>query len=82
MLSHCRFTLLITEEWTCKRLRSESAQRTFLRKWLQCAEWLDERRCDPSNFTFRRSGSIISIYVAFGKDADGEAFKARFPSQT
>ena len=45
-------------------------------------KWLDERRCDPSNFTFRRSGSIISIYVAFGKDADGEAFKARFSGRT
>ena len=40
--------------------------------------WLDEHRCEPSNFTFRRSGDIISIYTVFDKDADGEAFKARF----
>ena len=58
------------------RPRDLSAEMAAMRKWL------DERRCDPSNFTFRRSGSIISIYVAFGKDADGEAFKARFRSQT
>ena len=40
--------------------------------------WLDEHRCEPANFTFRRSGDIISIYTVFDKDADGEAFKARF----
>jgi hypothetical protein len=49
-----------------------------------CAEmaamrkWLDEHRCEPSNFTFRRFENIISIYTVFDKDTDGEAFKARF----
>jgi hypothetical protein len=45
-------------------------------------KWLDDHRCEPSNFTFRRSGNIISIYAVFGKDVDGEAFKARFDAQT
>jgi hypothetical protein len=49
-----------------------SAEMAAMRKWL------DEQRCEPSNFTFRRSGNIISIYAVFDKDADGEAFKARF----
>jgi hypothetical protein len=45
-------------------------------------KWLDEHRCEPSNFTFRRSGDIISIYTVFDTGADGEAFKARFGDQT
>ena len=49
-----------------------SAEMAAMRKWL------DERRCEPSNFTFRRVGDIISIYAVFGKNGDGEAFKARF----
>jgi hypothetical protein len=49
-----------------------SAEMAAMRKWL------DEHRCEPSNFTFRRFGNIISIYIVFDKDADGEAFKARF----
>jgi hypothetical protein len=44
-------------------------------------KWLDEHRCEPSNFTFRRSGDIISIYAVFGKDTDAEAFRARFHGQ-
>jgi hypothetical protein len=44
-------------------------------------KWLDEHRCEPSNFTFHRSGNTISIYAVFGKDADGEAFKAHFYGQ-
>jgi hypothetical protein len=48
-----------------------SAEMAAMRKWL------DEHRCEPSNFTFRRFGNIISIYIVFDKDADGEAFKAR-----
>jgi hypothetical protein len=53
-----------------------SAEMAAMRKWL------DGHRCEPSNFTFRRSGNIISIYAVFGRDADGEAFKARFHTQT
>jgi hypothetical protein len=53
-----------------------SAEMAAMRKWL------DDHRCEPSNFTFRRSGNIISIYAVFGRDADGEAFKARFHTQT
>jgi hypothetical protein len=49
-----------------------SAEMAAMRKWL------DEHRSEPSNFTFRRFGNIISIYIVFDKDADGEAFKARF----
>jgi hypothetical protein len=47
-----------------------SAEMAAMRKWL------DEHGCAPANFTFRRSGDIISIYVVFGKDSDGEEFKA------
>ena len=53
-----------------------SAEMAAMRKWL------DEHRCEPSNFTFRRFGNIISIYIVFDKDADGEAFRARFGGQT
>ena len=49
-----------------------SAEMAAMRKWL------DEQRCEPLNFTFRRFGNIISIHTVFDKDADGEAFKARF----
>ena len=54
------------------RARDLSAVMAAMRKWL------DEHRCEPSNFTFRRFGNIILIYIVFDKDADGEAFKARF----
>jgi hypothetical protein len=54
------------------RARDLSAEMGAMRKWL------DEHRCEPANFTFRRFGDIISIYTGFDKDADGEAFKARF----
>ena len=53
-----------------------SAEMAVMRKWL------DEHRCEPANFTFRRLGDIISIYTVFDKDADGKAFKARFGGQT
>ena len=53
-----------------------SAEMAAMRKWL------DEHRREPSNFTFRRFGNIISIYIVFDKDADGEAFKARFDGRT
>jgi hypothetical protein len=56
--------------------RDLSAEMAAMRKWL------DEHSCEPSNFTFRRSGDIISIYTVFDKDADGKAFKARFGGQT
>jgi hypothetical protein len=58
------------------RARDLSGEMGAMRKWL------DEHRCEPSNFTFRRSGDIIAIYAVFGKDADGEAFNARFHGQT
>jgi hypothetical protein len=54
------------------RAKNLSAEMAAMRKWL------DEHRCEPANFTFRRFGGIISIYTVFDKDADGEAFKARF----
>lgn len=57
------------------RTKDLSAEMAAMRKWL------DEHRCEPSNFTFGRSGNIISIYVVFREDADGEAFKARFHGQ-
>jgi hypothetical protein len=57
------------------RARDLSAEMAAMRKWL------DEHRCEPANFTFRRFGDIISIYTVFDKDADGEAFKARFGGQ-
>jgi hypothetical protein len=58
------------------RARDLSAEMAAMRKWL------DEHRCEPLNFTFRRSGDIIAIYAIFQEDADGEAFKARFHGQT
>jgi hypothetical protein len=58
------------------RARALSAEMAAMRKWI------DEHRCEPANFTFRRFGDIISIYTVFDKDADGEAFKARFGGQT
>ena len=58
------------------RARDLSAEMAAMRKWL------DEHRCEPSNFTFRRYEDIISIYAVFQKDADGKAFKARFHGQT
>jgi hypothetical protein len=58
------------------RARDLSAEMAAMRKWL------DEHRCEPSNFTFRRSGDIIAIHAIFQQDADGEAFKARFHVQT
>jgi hypothetical protein len=58
------------------RARDLSAEMAAMRKWL------DEHRCEPSNFTFRRSGDIIAIYAVFQQDADGEAFNARFHGQT
>jgi hypothetical protein len=54
------------------RARELCAEMAEMRKWL------DEHRCEPANFTFRRFGDIISIYAVFREDADGEAFKARF----
>jgi hypothetical protein len=36
-----------------------SAAMTAMRKWL------DERRCEPSNFTLRRSGDTMSICAVF-----------------
>ena len=54
------------------RARDLSAEMAAMRKWL------DEHRCEPANFTFRRSGDIIAIHAVFQEDADGEAFKARF----
>jgi hypothetical protein len=47
------------------RARDLSAEMAAMRKWL------DEHRCEPANFTFRRFGDIISIYTVFDKDADG-----------
>ena len=58
------------------RARDFSAEMAAMRKWL------DEHRCEPANFTFRRSGDIIAIHAVFQEDADGEAFKARFGGQT
>ena len=49
-----------------------SAEMAAMRKWL------DEHRCEPLNFTFRRLGNTISIHTVFHQDADGEAFEARF----
>jgi hypothetical protein len=51
------------------RARDLSAEMAAMRKWL------DEHRCEPSNFTFRRYEDIISIYAVFQKDADGKAFR-------
>jgi hypothetical protein len=57
------------------RVMHLSAEMAAMRKWL------DEHECEPANFTFRRVGDTISIYVVFGKDSDGEEFKAYFQRQ-
>ncbi len=41
-------------------------------------KWLDEDTCEPSRFTSRRHGSVLTVCVEFNKDRDGEAFKAHF----
>lgn len=45
-------------------------------------KWLDERTCEPSRFTSRRYGSVLTICVEFNKDGEGEAFKAHFDRET
>ena len=57
------------------RTRDLSAEMAAMRKWL------DEHRCEPANFTFAALG-ILSRSTRYDKDADGEAFKARFGDQT
>jgi hypothetical protein len=39
-------------------------------------KWLDGRPCEPSRFTSRRHGTVLTVCVEFNKDGDGEAFKA------
>ena len=41
-------------------------------------KWLDARTCEPSRFTSRRYGNILTVCVEFAKDGDGEAFRAHF----
>ena len=41
-------------------------------------KWLDDRPCEPSRFTSRRHGTVLTVCVEFNKDHDGEAFKAHF----
>ena len=41
-------------------------------------KWLDEHTCEPSRFTSRRHGDVLTVCVEFNKDRDGEAFKAHF----
>src|SRR6202043_1989279 len=41
-------------------------------------KWLDGRPCEPSRFTSRRHGTVLTVCVEFNKDGDGEAFKAYF----
>ena len=41
-------------------------------------KWLDDRPCEPSRFTSRRHGTVLTVCVEFNKDHDGDAFKAHF----
>jgi hypothetical protein len=41
-------------------------------------KWLDDRPCEPSRFTSRRHGTVLTVCVEFNKDGDSEAFKAHF----
>ena len=41
-------------------------------------KWLDDRPCEPSRFTSRRHGNVLTVCAEFNKDHDGEAFKAHF----
>ena len=41
-------------------------------------KWLDDRTCEPSRFTSRRYGNVLTVCVEFNKDRDGDAFKAHF----
>lgn len=45
-------------------------------------KWLDDRTCEPSRFTSRRYGNVLTVCVEFNKDGDGEAFKAYFDRET
>jgi hypothetical protein len=44
-------------------------------------KWLDDRPCEPSRFTSRRHGTVLSVCVEFNKDHNCEAFKAHFEIQ-
>jgi hypothetical protein len=41
-------------------------------------KWLDEHTCEPSRFTSRRNGNVVTVCVEFKKHRDGEAFKTHF----
>lgn len=41
-------------------------------------KWLDEHTCEPSRFTSRRHGNVLSVCIEFNKDGDGDAFNAHF----
>jgi hypothetical protein len=45
-------------------------------------KWLDDRTCEPSRFTSRRYGTVLTVCIEFDKDHDGEAFKAHFERET
>ena len=45
-------------------------------------KWLDDRTCEPSRFTSRRYGAVLTVCIEFNKDHDGEAFKAHFERET
>jgi hypothetical protein len=45
-------------------------------------KWLDDRTCEPSRFTSRRYGAVLTVSIEFNKDHDGEAFKAHFERET
>ena len=44
-------------------------------------EWLNERRSEPSRFTYDRYGSIFAVCVDFSHNGEAEAFKNRVRPQ-
>lgn len=44
-------------------------------------KWLAKHGCDPSLFTSKRDGNIVSVYVQFKNDSEADTFRARFKDQ-
>lgn len=50
----------------------------FSAELAEMRNWLDEHRREPSSFISTRYGGIVAVCVQFNKEADANAFQARF----
>jgi hypothetical protein len=41
-------------------------------------EWLDQNRCEPSNFKYDQDSEAVVLWVEFLNDQQGDAFAKRF----